>query len=522
MKRTLRIFLALAISLLLMVQITSAQNDTLTIFTRLNVPEEGAPDAEWFWLETARQELGINIEIEFATDNAEFAARLELMAAQGRYPDLVYINQGVTGGGINSLNQDALADWNIILDDLGAFLDRRINVSDEEDYIVDGKQFAFAEANRFTSDSRLITVIREDWLDALGLDVPVTIEDYTEVMRAFTEDDPDGNGVDDTFGLIAFAGPPSIISFAPLFGAFNGVEGSWGIREDELVYVPIRDERRQAITYINSLHNAGYIYPDNWYSATIDDYREARLSGRGGIIISDFCSLLCGANYATLLEASGDGSRWIDIAPPIGPNGHQIVTSTRSTPNRWLIGRQVEDDGRTEHVAAFLNWISTDGFNITRFGQENVNWAYDTEGNIGTLTPEGDAVPRPFGGEGFRSDTQAAILVGLGSSEELVFRYGQATEYSNGQTVRPYDALTANFERNFVNVNFIRDLPPTSDYFSSEQLNEFVYQNEMAFMSGQRSLEEWENYVLSIEVGFSIPEYLEFAQPFIDEASTSN
>ena len=43
--------------------------------------------------------------------------------------------------------------------------------------------------------------IRKDWLDKLGLDVPKTLDDVVEVARAFKNDDPDGNGVDDTWGL---------------------------------------------------------------------------------------------------------------------------------------------------------------------------------------------------------------------------------------------------------------------------------------------------------------------------------
>ena len=43
--------------------------------------------------------------------------------------------------------------------------------------------------------------IRQDWLDNLGLKMPTTIEELKEVARAFTEDDPDGNGQNDTYGL---------------------------------------------------------------------------------------------------------------------------------------------------------------------------------------------------------------------------------------------------------------------------------------------------------------------------------
>ncbi len=45
-----------------------------------------------------------------------------------------------------------------------------------------------------------VTYIRKDWLDNLGLEIPGTWEQMYQVMRAFTFNDPDGNGQNDTFG----------------------------------------------------------------------------------------------------------------------------------------------------------------------------------------------------------------------------------------------------------------------------------------------------------------------------------
>lgn len=43
--------------------------------------------------------------------------------------------------------------------------------------------------------------IRQDWLDNLNLEVPKTLDELDDVLYAFTNDDPDGNGVNDTYGL---------------------------------------------------------------------------------------------------------------------------------------------------------------------------------------------------------------------------------------------------------------------------------------------------------------------------------
>ncbi|SFJ72300.1 putative aldouronate transport system substrate-binding protein [Paenibacillus sp. UNC496MF] len=44
-------------------------------------------------------------------------------------------------------------------------------------------------------------IVRKDWLDKLGLKEPKTLDEYYNVLKAFKEKDPDGNGKNDTYGL---------------------------------------------------------------------------------------------------------------------------------------------------------------------------------------------------------------------------------------------------------------------------------------------------------------------------------
>jgi multiple sugar transport system substrate-binding protein len=46
-----------------------------------------------------------------------------------------------------------------------------------------------------------VLLVRKDWLDKLGLQAPKTWDDVAAVAKAFTTQDPDGNGKADTYGL---------------------------------------------------------------------------------------------------------------------------------------------------------------------------------------------------------------------------------------------------------------------------------------------------------------------------------
>ena len=60
-------------------------------------------------------------------------------------------------------------------------------------------------------------IVRADWLEKLDIDIPETIDRFYEMLKAFKEQDPDGNGQDDTFGYIG----RDTTLFEDVFGAFG-------------------------------------------------------------------------------------------------------------------------------------------------------------------------------------------------------------------------------------------------------------------------------------------------------------
>ncbi len=68
--------------------------------------------------------------------------------------------------------------------------------------------------------------IRRDWLKALGLNEPKTIDELEIVMDAFKNKDPDNNGVDDTYGMTSYGGG-FIAMQEYILGAFLPYGNSW-------------------------------------------------------------------------------------------------------------------------------------------------------------------------------------------------------------------------------------------------------------------------------------------------------
>jgi putative aldouronate transport system substrate-binding protein len=493
------------------------QTPSIEVFMRLTYPERPAPEEDWFWYETVRNALGFDVHITFATSNEDETAQLDLRRAMGDMPDLYFSESRI----VDMTTPGLLADWTPFLDLMPEFMASR-GASPQLQLLgqVDGQQLALMSVNDFVSGHRSVTVIRQDWLEALALEVPTTTEEFYEVMRAFTYDDPDGNGIDDTYGTIGLVGVnDTYTGFPSFYGAFNALS-IWDIRDNQLVFVPATENRRQALEYVARLHADGLIYPtETWYTQTTDEYRAARDSGRAGIIVTDFCSLFCAANYGTVLASSGEGARFISIDPPIGPDGSQIVSFVREPVTYWAMPQATVDAGQGELVARFLNWLTTDGYLPTFYGQEGVNWAYNAEGVIDIVDAAGNPVSRPFTVADFQTDIQARTLASTGDAEELAVRYRQSTTYENGQTIVAYDILRENQQRPFMDYNFSPLLPGYNEVVSVatiENLRAFILQNELAFITGERSFEEWDAYVTSLMTGFDIETYLQAAQPVVD------
>lgn len=123
--------------------------------------------------------------------------------------------------------------------------------------------------------------IRKDWLDKLGLEMPTTIDELYNVLKAFKEQDPDGNGQNDTFGIIMTTAQSSFDNLAVWFGAPN----KWGEAEDgTLQPAHLTDEYFEAVKFVKKLYDEKLVNQD---FATYDGAKwdEQFLSGNAGVII---------------------------------------------------------------------------------------------------------------------------------------------------------------------------------------------------------------------------------------------
>lgn len=150
---------------------------------------------------------------------------------------------------------------------------------------VDGKLYSLYQGRPL---SRQGIIYRKDWADNLGIDAPQTTEDFYEMVRAFTEDDPDGNGVDDTIG-IADRGDLAYGSFNTIASWFNA-PNEWGEKDGELLPAFMFPEYKETLDFMRDIHEKGYINQD-FPVTSKPDQQEMIKSGTAGVYIGCMCDV---------------------------------------------------------------------------------------------------------------------------------------------------------------------------------------------------------------------------------------
>lgn len=230
-------------------------------------------------------EKKFNVDVEYIHPaSGQSTEKFNVMIAMTNLPDIIEYTWVDYPGGPGK----ALSDNRII--DISEYLDMAPNFKrylDEHEDIAklvktdDGKIIGFPciKDNPELNTSAGL-VLRKDWLDELGLDVPETINEWETVLTAFKEK----------------KGASAPLSILPLqqfpYGAFSGAYGTTAqtyIEDGQVKYGPAEPAFKDFLVLMNKWYNAGLLDP----SIATQDYKglDANiLSGTSGATVGSIGS----------------------------------------------------------------------------------------------------------------------------------------------------------------------------------------------------------------------------------------
>lgn len=235
---------------------------------------------------------------------------------------------------------------------------------------------------RFGQD-RLRTgwLIRKDWLDALGLEVPKTTDDWIEVLRAFKEKDP-GNAGDRLVPLMNRSGSSVFLIYsAPTFGLHPENYTKMG---DSFVLNATTDEYKNMIEWYKTLYEEG-LFDKEFVTTSSKQWEEAVSAGYVGAFV-DFANRA--DTFTSILKQQNPDAEFVVATPPVGPTGAQGVPSYSDI----LTTTSVAISKDCENVEAALAWLdylySDDGAWLNSVGIEGLTYTGIDENGAPIWTDE--------------------------------------------------------------------------------------------------------------------------------------
>ena len=251
-----------------------------------------------------KKETGISIKYFNAV--TDFDQRLARAATGNALPDVVFndaiiVGQMVQLGIVDEIKPGELKGGGDVYE-----------AAWKSTQLPDGKYYGVP-----TSAHTYALFIRQDWLNKLNLKAPGTWEELKNVAKAFTHDDPDGNGKNDTYGFIVPASTTR--GYASWFmSSFIWQAGGDFVKENNGKFSASLDtpEVAQAMTFMRTMMCEKVTQPGAINATTADVIPSFR-SGQSGMFFS--------GPYHIALFDKDPGKDNFEVVPVIGPKGEATL-----------------------------------------------------------------------------------------------------------------------------------------------------------------------------------------------------
>lgn len=297
-----------------------------------------------------------------------------VLVAAGNQPD-VLCSQG-TGSWIDWVRQGAYLDLTPYWND---YPNIKANISPEvlsRSTKIDGKIYGIPILSK---DITRVMGYRADWLKKVGKSVPKTIEELYDVMVAFTKNDPDGNGKNDTYGL-GFSKEMSEANmlFGPTFKFELGGKADIALYRKSNGSIELGFMQPGMKDYLAFLRKAwaeGLIDPS---SITLNAVDALFTNGTIGIYPAQPTALMSYYEAANLVNPKAEFVL-----------GEPVVAKNYGTPayvkgSGWFrmhqITNSVKDPDEVRAILSMFDWLFGDGYDLLRAGVPGVHYTKDANG----------------------------------------------------------------------------------------------------------------------------------------------
>jgi putative aldouronate transport system substrate-binding protein len=223
--------------------------------------------------------------------------------------------------------------------------------------------------------------INKTWLDKLGLKMPDTYDEFIQVLQAFKDKDPNGNGKKDEIPYGA-GNDDSILNFIQPFGIFspNAAAQNMVMQDGKPVFQPTSLQYKKGLTAMADAYKKGLIDPQIFTEDT--SQAQAKAQAKTAIV-----GVAPGWTADAVFGANAD--QYVALPPLKGPDGNRYINSDPDhlnyARNEFLVTKNAKN------VKKLMQWADkfyTDDASIqTYYGSFGIGTKKLSDGKIQVLTP---------------------------------------------------------------------------------------------------------------------------------------
>lgn len=355
-----RKLVCLFLSLMMLLSAVPVLADDVVDIIYLGPTDNFDPEAD-FTRQIIREELGVNIIPEMGIDdeklNLILMSRQEYDAIKSNYNMnllATYIQNGV------------IQDLTDLVEQYGPNLKASFPQEVWDMVSVDGRIYAIPETD--SNDIENGIVVRADWLEKLNLPMPTTVEDFYNMLVAFSKLDPKEVGVDYIIPFAA-AGVDSTLGF-------NGLVQAFGVASTPYDYVDVNGElkisfdlpgQKEYVEFVHKLYKEGLLDAD--FPATTNSALVEKVSS--GVV--GCAALSCWDSSALrTLQANFEGSNLVFIQP-LSKDGSTPRIAARGGLKNFLIVPEASE--KAAEVVKYCNdFLSDEHYMRLILGDEGTHY----------------------------------------------------------------------------------------------------------------------------------------------------
>lgn len=263
-----------------------------------------------------------------------YSEKVSAVLASGTLPDFItFEGDDVTGRYPKFAAQGAFLALDQYLDKYPSF--KKIPEYILNQFRVNGKLYAIPT---YTPKAGFSLMVRQDWLDNLGLKAPTNYEELKQVALAFTKNDPDKNGKNDTYGIAL----GKDINPKLNMGAYWD-PGAWFHKDEQGRFIPgtVGKGFKDTIQMLADLYKEGAVTKDfvtlDWANTNKEFY-----SGKAGIFIAAVNGM--STQYMEGLLKIHPDAKFVALEAFKAPDGSQGWTAGRGYGGFNVISAQAAKD----------------------------------------------------------------------------------------------------------------------------------------------------------------------------------